>query len=350
MTSWREGGAGRGQAGESGMPTAVIGPRRRRLLALTAAFSPPISALSVVQAAASVVTAVSAMTTAPAMARTTASTGDPSSSGASNSQSSNSDASTRDAWASHPTRRWRHNGILASLLSSPVGMAFDAAGRLLIANWGVGTVLAFAADGQASLIASGLDGPSGLAVSADGGLYVASYSRDLVWKIAGDGTKTVFATGLATPAGLAFDRRGRLLIANRRTRQILVADAGGRLTVAVEGDLQTPVGAVQLPDGHYAVSNLNGGVAWAGPDGKARTVSRDFIQPGPGIAIAGDDAVFVVDYGSTVVRQVDRTGRSWVVADGLSRPAGLVVTADGEWAAVADWGTDTATAFRTRPG
>ena len=242
--------------------------------------------------------------------------------------------------------RWRRERVLATGLSSPVGMAIDHEGRLLVANWSAGTVTRITANGKASTIASGLNGPSGLALAANGDLFVASYSDDLVWKITRSGQRDVFVRGLGTPAGLSFDIQRRLLIANRRTNQILAADATGNTTVAVEGDLQTPVGAVQLSDGSYFVSNINGGVAYAGPDGRARTVSRDFVQPGPGIAIADAESVFVVDYGGTEVKQVHKDGRTRVVADGFRSPVGLVVSVDGATTIVADWGTNAAYSLR----
>lgn len=237
---------------------------------------------------------------------------------------------------------WQRTGPLASGLSSPVGMAIDASGRLLVANWSAGTVTATPVGGPTTVLVSGLDGPSGLALSTRGELFVASYSGNVVWRIADGGRQEVFVRGLATPAGLSFDRQGRLLIANRGTNQILAADGTGRVSVAVEGDLRTPVGAIQFDDGSYAVSNTNGGVSFAGPDGRARTVSREFAQPGPGIAIADDASVYVVDYGGTEVKQVDRSGRTQVVAEGFRSPVGLLVTAHRTIAIVADWGTNTA--------
>lgn len=242
--------------------------------------------------------------------------------------------------------RWNRDRVIAKGLSSPVGMAIDRAGHLLVANWGAGTVVSISGNGEVSVVAAGLNGPSGLAIGPDGNIYVASYSDDLIWRISRSGQREVFVRGLGTPAGLSFDRRGRLLIANRRTNQVLAADANGQLAVAVEGDLQTPVGAVQLADGSYFVSNINGGVAFADSDGHARTVSRDFAQPGPGIAIADDESVYVVDYGGTDVKQVRKDGRTAVVASGLRSPVGLVVTADRSAAVVADWGTNTAYGFR----
>lgn len=242
--------------------------------------------------------------------------------------------------------RWSRDRVVATGLSSPVGMALDRDGRLLVANWSAGTVLAINADGKASVVAEGLTGPSGLALGPRGEIYVASYSGDLVWRFGRSGQKEVFVRGLATPAGLSFDLKGRLLIANRRTNQVLAADAAGRLSIAVEGELQTPVGAVQLPDGSYFVSNINGGVSFAGPDGRARTVSTEFLQPGPGIAIADSESVYVVDYGGTEVKQVSKDGSTRVVAGDFRSPVGLVVAANQGTAIVADWGTNTAYGFR----
>lgn len=241
---------------------------------------------------------------------------------------------------------WRRERILTTDLSSPVGLAIDRAGRLLVANWSAGTVTATTAKGESTKLASDLNGPSGLALAANGDLFVASYTGNLVWRIPPSGHKTVFVRGLGTPAGLSFDLKGRLLIANRATHQILAADTAGRLTVAVEGDLQTPVGAVQLPDGSYFISNIDGGVALAGPDGRARTVSREFARPGPGIAMADEASAFVVDYGGTEVKQVHSSGRTRVVADGFKSPVGLVMSDDRSTAVVADWGTNTAYGLR----
>ena len=246
---------------------------------------------------------------------------------------------------SQPTGMWKldqtatHEG-----LSSPVGMAYDAAGHLYVANWSAGSVLRFAPNGERSVFASGLSGPSGLAVSSKGDVYVASYNEDLVWRFTPNRDKSVFVRGLATPAGLSFDARGRLLIANRRTHQILAAHPDGRLEVAAEG-LQTPVGAVELPNGDLLVSNIAGGISLVSGGRKARTINTELRSPGPGIVAAGADAAYVVDYGGTTVSRVDRQGVRTVIADRLSSPVGLAVAPDGSLM-VATWGANAA--FRIR--
>ncbi|MGJ3700922.1 hypothetical protein [Variovorax sp. AFSI2.2] len=228
-------------------------------------------------------------------------------------------------------------------LSSPVGMAYDAAGHLYVANWSAGTVLRFAPDGARSVFASGLSGPSGLAIGPgpSGDIFVASYSQDLVWRFTPGGRQSVFVRGLATPAGLSFDRKGRLLIANRRTNQILAAHPDGRIEVAAEG-LQTPVGAVELPGGELMVSNIAGGISLVGQDGRARSIHGELRSPGPGIVADRDGAAaYVVDYGGTTVSRIDREGGRVVVADGLSSPVGLARMPDGNLL-VATWGANAA--------
>ncbi|WP_157048450.1 NHL repeat-containing protein [Verminephrobacter eiseniae] len=247
------------------------------------------------------------------------------------------------ASAQAAARLWRRERIITAGLSSPVGMGLDSEGRLVVANWSAGTVIRVTQDGKTTALATGLSGPSGLAIAANGDIFVASYNEDLVWRIpAAGGKPEVFVRGLSTPAGISFDNRGKLLIANRRTNQILAVDPAGKHSVAVEGELQTPVGAVQMPDGGYFVSNIDGGVSCAGPDGRARTVSRDFVAPGPGIAVADAGSVYVVDYGGTEVKQVHKDGTTHVVAAGFRSPAGIALSADRRRAVVTDWGSNAA--------
>lgn len=221
--------------------------------------------------------------------------------------------------------------------SSPVGMAFDAAGNLYIAEWSAGRVSRITPDGKRSTFADGLSGPSGLAIGPDGAIYVASYARDEIYRFTPDGARSVHVTGLATPAGIGFDRAGRLLIANRRTNQILAVASGGRLEPIIDG-LRTPVGAVQTPDSGYVVSNIGGGVTIVRPDGTRIEAGRDFRTPGPGVAMTKGGRVFVVDFGGTTVREILSNGQSRAVAEGLSSPVGLVLAPDEASLLTAAWG------------
>lgn len=238
-------------------------------------------------------------------------------------------AGPKRAAAASPERLW--DGI-----SSPVGMAYDADGALFVAEWSAGRVSKFTPAGKRETFARGLSGPSGLAIASDGTIYVASYSSDVIWSFTPDGKRSTHATGLATPAGLSFDWSGRLLVANRRTNQILAVERSGLRPVI--SDLNTPVGAVQTPDGGYVVSNIAGGVTIVRPDGSRAEAGQDFRTPGPGVAITRSGRVFVVDYGGTQVREILMSGGSRVYADGFSSPVGSVVAPDQSALLTATWG------------
>ncbi|MQM28512.1 NHL repeat-containing protein [Glycomyces albidus] len=224
-------------------------------------------------------------------------------------------------------------------MESPVGMAFDADGTFYIANWSGGTIERITAEGERSTFARDLNGPSGLAVSGDGVVYAASYSGDVVWRFSEDGEPEVFVEGLATPAGLSFNAAGELLIANRQTDEILAADADGNTRVVATG-LQTPVGAVELDNGDLMVSNIDGGVSHV-PAGETEAVhvNTELASPGPGIAPAGGNAVYVVDYGGSTVDMIEPDGTRTTIADGFSSPTGITLAPDGRLA-VCDWSTN----------
>ena len=221
-------------------------------------------------------------------------------------------------------------------LSAPVGMSYDSVGTLYIANWASGTIDRLLGNGRRETFVRGLNGPSGLVVAAGGDLFVASYHDDCVWRIKPNGERSVFVKNLATPAGLSFEPSGRLLIANRRTNQILAVELDGKL-IAVAERLQTPVGVVRFVSGELVVSNIDGGITVIDGQGKMRTVTSALRQPGPGIVQAADDAVFVVDYGGTRIRQVSLSGRVGSIVDGLRSPVGLAVSPQGDLM-VATWG------------
>ncbi len=241
--------------------------------------------------------------------------------------------STTQASRAEPVRAVkRYDGF-----SAPVGMAFDAAGNLYVAEWSAGRVSRIAADGTRKAFATGLEGPAGLAIGPDGAIYVGSYARDEIYHFTPEGQRSVFVEGLATPAGIGFDRSGRLLIANRRTNQVLAVTADRRL-LPVISDLQTPVGVVQKADGGYVVANIAGGITIVRVDGSRVEAGQGFRAPGAGIVQTSGGRVFVADYGGTTVREILMSGSSQAVADGFSSPVGLVLTPDQTALLTATWG------------
>ncbi len=220
--------------------------------------------------------------------------------------------------------------------AAPVGMAFDAAGNLYVAEWSAGRVSRVAPDGGRT-VAAEVPSPSGLAIAPDGAVHVASYSSDAVYRFLPGARPEVRVRGLGTPAGLAFDRAGRLLIANRRSNEILAAGADG-VARPLLGGFATPVGVVETADGGHVVAEIAGGVTVVRPDGGRVAAGQGFAAPGAGVAQTRDGRVFAVDYGGTTVREIRRDGGNRVVADGLRSPVGLAVSPDGASLLVGTWG------------
>jgi DNA-binding beta-propeller fold protein YncE len=105
-------------------------------------------------------------------------------------------------------------------LSSPVGLAFDSAGNLFVANAGTNSILKFTPEGVRTTFASDLADPAGLAFDSTGNLFVAAGRSDgfsrpgEIYKFTPGGVRTTFASGLYSPIALAFNRTGKLFVAD----------------------------------------------------------------------------------------------------------------------------------------
>ena len=82
--------------------------------------------------------------------------------------------------------------------------------------------------GVVSSFASGFDDPVGLAFDAAGNLYVANLLDNTVSEVTPAGVVSTFAAGFSGPAGLAFDSAGNLYVANSgsNTVDVVPPEAG----------------------------------------------------------------------------------------------------------------------------
>jgi sugar lactone lactonase YvrE len=149
-------------------------------------------------------------------------------------------------------------GVVASGMVNPAGVAVSPAGDLYYSDPTAGTVIADPAfTGQLGLpsgvVASGLN-PRGLAVDAAGNLFIASsagpndVNGSIVEVAAGTGKQTTVVSGLDDPAGVAVDGAGDLFI--------------------TEGGVTGPYGLVEVPAG------------------SSTQVSLDEPGPGPALEVA----------------------------------------------------------------
>ncbi|MBI3890864.1 MAG: putative Ig domain-containing protein, partial [Candidatus Wallbacteria bacterium] len=214
-------------------------------------------------------------------------------------------------------------------LNEPQALAFDASGRLFIAdsknhrvrvvNLSLGTIETFAGTGSTGVSADGapaassrLDTPTGLAFDAGGQLFIADSGNHRVVSVSADGSMRLFAgTGapgfsgdqgqaalaqLRSPRGLSFDSDGNLLIAdagNHRVRRVEAA-TGNIFTLAGTG--AAGFAGEALP-------------AFASPLNEPAGV---FADPRLGV-------VFVADAANDRLREIDADGRLETEA-GTGRP------------------------------
>ena len=128
--------------------------------------------------------------------------------------------------------------VVSPRLDSPCSLTFDSAGDLFIANYGNKTVSvvpkasgtifghSVSADTLATVVSSGLDAPIGLAFDSAGDLLIANYGNNTVsvlpkasgtifgHSVTADTLATVVSPRLDNPYGLTFDSAGDLFIAN----------------------------------------------------------------------------------------------------------------------------------------
>lgn len=224
-------------------------------------------------------------------------------------------------------------------LKSPIDVKVDANGNVFVADFSNDVVRRINFNGIISTIAgngtigfsgdSGLssaaqmDGPAGVGVDAAGELLIADFGNNRVRKVTlggtittmagngtpgfdGDGTAGVFAQMQFAP-GLAVDAAGNLLVADANNARIRKLTRGGLVT-SVAG---------------------NGTPGFAGDGGPAS--AAELIDP-EAVAADGQGNVFIADTGNSRIREVTTGGVITTVAgNGMGGTAG-----DGGQASIAE--------------
>ena len=206
-------------------------------------------------------------------------------------------------------------------LSSPNGVALDAAGNVFIADTynqrirkvdsrGIITTVAgngalgYSGDGGAATNAR-LCAPTGASLDASGNLYIADAGNGRIRKVSAGGTITTVAGGgtasrlgdggaatkasLNMPAGVALDATGNMYIVDEDNNRMRKVDTNGIITT-VAG---------------------NGTAGFSGDGGAATNAS--LIYPG-GVAVDAAGNLYIADSGNNRIRKVDTNGMITTVA------------------------------------
>lgn len=307
------------------------------------------------------------------------------------------------------------NGGLAraAQLASPRGLAADAAGSVYVADASAaqvrrispaGVIASFAGTGSPGSSGDGgpataalLTSPVAVAVDGAGRVFISDSAANKVRRVDTSGLiATVAGTGangsggdggaataaqLSRPAGLAFDPSGRLLIADYGNNKVRRVDVGGTITTvagsgtsgftgnggaATAAQLAGPEGVAVAADGTiYVADSTNDRVRKISTGGTIDAFAGSGIFPndpsqvgdgGPAtaafllgprhVAVDADGSVLIADAGNARVRRVDPSGTittvlgstsSGYAGDGgaatsatLTFPVGIVRKAGGD--------------------
>jgi len=214
-------------------------------------------------------------------------------------------------------------------LTSPLGLAFESVGNLLIADGGdartiPGSIRRVGIDGIISSIATGLEFPTGITIAPNGDIYVALGNAQQIARITPSGVKTV-VVGNQSMLLCDFNINptcgdgGPAIQAN-----LSIPDSTANVTLGIAADAR----GVYLPDFRFKrvrYANLTGGpVTITGTTVAAQTIntivgnglaspydgtpatSADLFVP-TGVTVDSQGNLFIADTGNNRLRFVNRT-------------------------------------------
>ena len=186
-----------------------------------------------------------------------------------------------------------------------------------------GSIAAPVADGSPGAVevvslTDGLPGNTGgVAVDAAGAVYTADFG-DRVFKLLPEGGWEVFSSGYGKAADCTFDDQGHLLqVDHARARVWRIAPDGQRADLGVQG-LSAPVGIDTEPGGGFYLTDYRlDAILRVATDGSSAVVARGGLLDGPnGIAWAGAEGLFVVNYNNGAVIRIDpESGEQRLIAE-----------------------------------
>jgi sugar lactone lactonase YvrE len=274
---------------------------------------------------------------------------------------------------------------LEAAMGEPVGLAFDAAGRLLVADWSApgdrveridlaaGTFENVAGSGFAGFVddvpaaEAAFDHPSGVAVDASGTLYVADQFNNRVRVMGGDGAVHTYA-GAGPGWGETDGLTGMYLVCDYTvwggTIDCYTGDGGpaAEARLNLSWMLETPIlgGRIALDGagnlfvadsannvvrrverGTTTITTIAGVGHAAGSTGDGGPATEALLDWPTDVAIAADGAVYVADTFASCVRRIDPDGVITTVA-GICGQTGYTGDGGPAVAALLDhpWGID----------
>ncbi|MET9251473.1 hypothetical protein [Nonomuraea sp. NPDC003709] len=218
--------------------------------------------------------------------------------------------------------------LVAADVPDPVAVRFDRAGALLVLARGASGIVTrvdLAGTGDRSEIVSELNALDNAAFDADNRMFVSSYAHGGVAELAADGrTRQIVPRGLGGPFGVTIDLGGGVHVADhyRLTQPADRPDEDVTTTeqltfvhgIAADGDLLHTTSQY----GHVRTYDRGSGTVRTRADGLNRPL---------GIAVRADGTLLVAESGAGRIVAIDHDDQVSVLAEGLGRPVDVAVDA-----------------------
>ena len=221
--------------------------------------------------------------------------------------------------------------ILGSGFNGPFGVAIQADGKIVVADFYNNAIKRMDADGTNIVtLSSGFNIPIGVAIQADGKIVVVDNNNTAIKRMNADGTNIVtLSDGFFSPFGVAIQADGKIVIGDNAIKRM---DADGTNIVNLGVGFNGPFGVALQTDGKIVVADAgNNAIKRMDTDGtNIVTLSDGFISP-IGVAIQADGKIVVADAGNNAIKRMDADGTNIVtLSDGFISPSGVAIQADGK--------------------
>jgi sugar lactone lactonase YvrE len=239
-------------------------------------------------------------------------------------------------------------GVVANfaqgVVNAPQALRYDGAGNLWSTN-SDGTLRKLDTQEKSNIEANGLSAPRGLAIEANGDVLVADFGANRVYRVS-NGVKTIFASGLLGPYGIAIDNAGVIHVTERDANRIVRFDSAGNKLGATESPMIAPNQAKAGAGGevyvlgtrilsrwrngsleilqrnftyaHWSPDRINGGLVAASGNtvvrvsdaGVVTTLKSALAFTPNGVAMAPDGAILLLDAANRKVHALSSDGSS----------------------------------------
>ena len=178
------------------------------------------------------------------------------------------------------------------------------------------TVLVFAGllPVRAACGADELQYPLTAAAAEDGTIYIADRNLPGIWKLAGGKLEVYFQASkrFRTPLNavrcIALDGDGKVLAGDSATREVYRFDEPGKPTPLTDGFIGIPMGIAATSDGSLLVSDLETHRIWKVPAAGGEPSEFAVIAAPRGIALDGDENLWVVSHSKTPLVRISPEG------------------------------------------